>query len=224
MRLYLSSLRVGDAPERLLALVGDNRRTAVVCNAADGYPEVERARAVEHELAELEEIGLDPHELDLRDHFASREGTESLPRRLRPFGLIWVRGGNTFVLQRAVLASGFDGAVTELLNRDAVAYGGYSAGVCILTPSLEGIDLCDDLHEVPPGYEDTPMSMTGLGLLPYAVVPHHRTPEHPGTRIMDRVAEHYLDIRVPFVTLRDSDVIIREGADIEVVQGKGATT
>lgn len=38
MRLYLSSFRVGEHSGRLLKLVGDNRRTAVVSNALDALP------------------------------------------------------------------------------------------------------------------------------------------------------------------------------------------
>lgn len=205
MRLYLSSFRVGAHPQRLLELVGNDRRTAVVNNALDAHPADSRTRGLGEELARLDEIGLTGEEVDLRDYFAAVNGAE-LARRLRGFGLLWVRGGNAFVLRRAAAASGFDQAVVDLLDEDAVAYGGYSAGVCLVTPSLRGLELCDDPREVPAGYPITETIWDGLGLLSYAVAPHYRS-DHPETDRIDDVIENFIDNHVPFVALRDGEVI-----------------
>ena len=180
MRLYLSSFRIGEHPQRLLELVGNNRRTAVVNNALDALPPDGRTQGLQEELARLDEIGLTGEEVDLRDYFTAT-GEAELARRLRSFGLLWVRGGNTFVLRRAAAASGFDRAVVDLLDEDAVAYGGYSAGVCLVTPSLRGLELCDEAHAVPADYPVTETIWEGLGLLPYAVAPHYRS-DHPERR------------------------------------------
>jgi dipeptidase E len=70
VRLYLSSFRIGDHPEYLMALVGDgSRRTVVIANAMDDAPEEIRHAGVERELAALGELGFDAAELDLRDYF-----------------------------------------------------------------------------------------------------------------------------------------------------------
>jgi dipeptidase E len=47
-----------------------------------------------------------------------------------------------------------DEVLRELLAEDRVVYGGYSAGACVLTPSLHGIELVDDPHDIPAGYPD----------------------------------------------------------------------
>jgi dipeptidase E len=220
MRLYLSSFRLGDHPDRLLDLVGDDRRTAVVCNAIDGLDEGERKERVEAEVAALGDLGMDAEELDLRAYFGT-DGT-AIRDHLRGYGVVWVRGGNTFVLRRAAAASGFDRAIVDLLAGDALVYGGYSAGVCLLAPSLAGIDLCDDTDEEPPGYEGIAGSPDGLGVLPFAVAPHHRSPDHPETDVMDRVVAWFVDQRVPFVALRDGDVLIQDGDQQWVAFGENA--
>jgi dipeptidase E len=54
VRLYLSSFRLGDHPEYLMALVGaSSRRVAVIANAMDGAPDDIRRTGVEDELAAL---------------------------------------------------------------------------------------------------------------------------------------------------------------------------
>ena len=54
MRLYLSSFRMGDHPELLVALAGaDYRRRVVIANAMDDAPPEVRRAGVELELAAL---------------------------------------------------------------------------------------------------------------------------------------------------------------------------
>jgi hypothetical protein len=54
VRLYLSSLRMGDHPEHLASLVGaDGRRSVVIANAMDDAPPDLRRASVELESAAL---------------------------------------------------------------------------------------------------------------------------------------------------------------------------
>src|SRR5580704_16435382 len=58
MRLYLSSYRMGDHPEHLVALAGEaGRRAVVIANAMDPAPAGVRRDAVEYEPAELAGLG-----------------------------------------------------------------------------------------------------------------------------------------------------------------------
>jgi dipeptidase E len=221
MRLYLSSFRLGDHPEELSRLVGEKKRAAVVVNAADGYDDADRDANLGRAFDLLRALGLQPFELDLRNYFDLRDGGQAVLSRLNGTGLLWVTGGNAFVLRKAAAASGFDRAVSELLGRDELVYGGYSAGACLLTPTLEGIELCDDPNDTPDGYEGLPHEVEGLGLLPFAVAPHFRSPEHPETAVIDEVVEWFLNQRIPFVALRDGDVIVQEGTAVRVLTGIG---
>lgn len=221
MRLYLSSFRVGDHPDRLVEMVGDNRRAAVVFNAADDYDPAERDDRLETELDALETLGLEAEELDLRDFFDAKGDPQQVADALRGFGLVWVRGGNAFVLRRAASLSGFDQAITDFLDNDALVYGGYSAGVVLLAPSLRGIDICDDADTVPDGYPPTELVWHGLGLLPFAVAPHYRSPDHPETEIIDEVVDWFIDHHVPFVALRDGEVIVVDRGSTQVLPAEG---
>ena len=61
----------------------------------------------------------------MRAHFGD---AQSLKTRLSAYDLVWVMGGNSFVLRRAMRSSGFDTLIRELLEADTIAYGGYAAG------------------------------------------------------------------------------------------------
>jgi dipeptidase E len=212
MRLYLSSFRNGNKPDELIKLLGAGRRTAVINNALDFVNADERADSLLNELNRLKEIGLEPTEIDLRSYFHSPEG---LKQKLAEFDLIWVRGGNAFVLRRAFRQSGADKAIAELLTEDKIVYGGYSAGIDMLTPSLHGAELVDDPHTVPDGY-DTDIIWDCLGLLPYAIAPHYKS-DHPESAAIDKSVEYLVDNHIPFIALRDGEAIVVEGPNQHVV-------
>jgi dipeptidase E len=125
MRLYLSSFHIGDHPERLLAMVRSNARVAVIANAIDTRDPARRAAWVQYEVDELGKLGLDGAELDLRHYFGH---LADLAAELARYDLLLVRGGSTFMLRHALAESRADELIKELLTRDAIANGGYSAG------------------------------------------------------------------------------------------------
>jgi dipeptidase E len=215
MRLYLSSFRLGNQPRRLVDLAKADNRAAVVLNACDFLSDEERQTRVQQELAALQALGFRATELDLRHYFANRDRERELGALLATHGLVWVRGGNSFVLRRATHASGFDGVIRTLLERDAIVYGGFSAAIAVLTPSLHGVELVDDPYSIPVGY-DPAVVWEGLGVLPYAVAPHYKS-EHPKSAAMDAVVQYYVDNRVPFRVLRDGEVIVVNGGREEIV-------
>lgn len=111
MRLYLSSYKLGNKPEAMLPLIGDNKRTAIIANAQDSKLADSRVERVQQEIDNLTALGLEPEELDLRDYFGKK--TE-LNEALKGFGYIWVRGGNVFLLRKAYKQSGFDSLLVKL--------------------------------------------------------------------------------------------------------------
>ena len=214
MRLYLSSFRMGDHPEHLTALVGDDdRRTVVIANAMDDAPADIRRAGVERELAALGELGFDAAELDLRDYFDDRQ---RLSRELAGVALAWLRGGNVFMLRYALQRSGGDTVFSDLLARDALVYAGYSAGPCVLSPSLRGLEAVDDADAVMRVYGAEPV-WAGLGVLDKAFVPHYRSPGHPETTGLGLVAERYRARGVPHLTLQDGQALVISGASAAIV-------
>jgi dipeptidase E len=215
MRMYLSSWRTGDHPEQLLALLDTPtaNEVAVIANAIDDLPYLERRAAVEREISALTVLGLRPVELDLRAFFDRHP--DRITAALRRFPLVWVRGGNVFVLRHALARSRADIALIELLRQDAIAYAGYSAGVCVLAPDLHGLERCDDPHAVQAAY-GAPAQFNGLALLDYAVVPHIDSPGHPETEILDTVAHHYRAQGIAHRALRDGQAIVINGSDTRI--------
>ena len=57
MKLYLSSFRLGDHPERLVALLPPNGRVAVICNSIDAEDPAVRREKVADEITWLTELG-----------------------------------------------------------------------------------------------------------------------------------------------------------------------
>jgi dipeptidase E len=185
MRLYLSSFRMGDHPDQLLALLRDQPvrgEVAVIANAMDAQAEDERSAGVRREADALAQLGLRPAEVDLRASFD--QPVDAVAAVLARFPLIWVRGGNVFMLRYALARSGAGSALTTMLRRDTVVYAGYSAGACVLAPSLRGLEECDDPQVVPATYGDPPV-WDGLGVLDYALVPHVDSPGHPETEVIN---------------------------------------
>jgi dipeptidase E len=214
VRLYLSSFRLGDHPEYLTALVGgSNRRVAVIANAMDDAPGDVRRSGVEDELAGLTELGFDAAELDLRGYIDDRH---RLLRDLAGLAVTWLRGGNVFMLRYALRRSGGDVVFRDLLAQDALVYSGYSAGACVLSPSLRGLEAVDDPDAVAWVYGAEPV-WDGLALLEEAFVPHYRSPGHPETSAIERVVARYQADGTPYRTLHDGQALVINGPDRIIV-------
>lgn len=206
MRLYLSSYRIGDRAGSLLALLGSGKRAAIVSNALDNISSTARSiyrDEVYDPHMELASLGLVTEELDLRRYFGE---AEALREKLGEFDLVWVMGGNAFVLRRAMKQSGFDDVITGMLERDEIVYGGFSAGAVVATPTLRGIELMDDPAEVPAGY-DAEVVWDGLGLIDHSIVPHFRSP-HPESAAAERAVRHMMSRGMRYRALRDGEVIV----------------
>lgn len=205
MRLFLASYRFGADPGRLVRLVGGPGKVAVIANAADAWGRA-RDSAVVSDLVPLRRLGFDPHEVDLRRFLGA---PDRLRAELSGYDAVWVRGGNTFVLRAQFARSGADTVLTELLREDALVYAGYSAGACIMAPSLRGLELVDDPAEVEPTC-GVPVIWAGLGLIDDAIVPHHRSPGYaPGeSELIDRIVDGYRRDGTRFRALTDDDVIV----------------
>ncbi|OIP86692.1 hypothetical protein AUK05_03100 [Candidatus Shapirobacteria bacterium CG2_30_35_20] len=206
MKLYLSSYKFGDNPQQLADLYGENKKVAVIVNAWDVYPDGERRQSgIQKEIDGLSQIGLKPELIDLRNYFNK---PEELKNKLNEFGGLWVTGGNTFVLRRAYKESGMDNWLQTHMRDKELVYAGYSAGVCILSPSLMGLETVDEPNTIPDGYKDE-IIWDGLNIIDFAFAPHYKS-DHPESEMVDNEVEHYQKTGVKFKTLHDGEVIIME--------------
>ena len=211
MRLYLSSYRMGDRAGALLALLGSGKRAAIVANALDNISPSARKiyrEEVYDPRAELGSLGIAAEELDLRQYFGREP---ALADTLSNFDLVWVLGGNAFVLRRAMRQSGFDTVIGGMLDRDAIVYGGFSAGAVVAGPSLRGFEIMDDPLEFPAGYAPTPV-WEGLGLVDFSIVPHHRS-AHPEAPAAEKMARHLAQRRIEHRAQPPAQVALRQAVE-----------
>jgi dipeptidase E len=188
----------------------------VIANACDGFDPAKRGPRVQRELEALGALGFWAEELDLRKHFREGGDREGLHAELYSAGLVWARGGNAFVLRRAMAQSGFDHILSEALQRDELVFGGYSGGIAVLSPSLQGIELVNDIASAPEGY-DPAVIWEGLGILPWSIVPHYKSP-HWSSPGIDTVVAYLQAHKLPYRTLSDGEALIVDGAREELVK------
>ena len=53
----------------------------------------------------------------------------------------------------------------------------------------------------------------GLGIIDISIAPHYRS-DHPEAPAIERVVASFQHAELPYRTLRDGDVLIRDGADL----------
>ena len=141
---------------------------------------------------DLEEIGLEVERLDLKDYFGK---IDKLKKKLKEFSGVYVRGGNVFIYKQAYEYSGFDEILLEYAksNTDFV-YAAYSAGICLLTKTLKGLEIVDNFEQQP---EDYPKRLSekelykGLGLIKYSFAPHFRS-DHPESQAINKTIQFFM--------------------------------
>ena len=208
MKYYLSSFKVGNEELELKRITENgNKKVAFINNALDFATDLARKKQSDAlDIFELEKLGFHVDIIDLRCFFNSRNELET---KLEEYDVIWVRGGDTFVLAQAMKLSGFDNVINKFhKNKRNTVYGGYSAGICILGPTLRGIHLADDPTQKPYG-EHHQTIWEGLNVLDYVIVPHYKS-NHPESEDIDKVVEYLIDNKILFKVLRDGEAIIIE--------------
>lgn len=211
MRLFLSSYRAGDHANRLLELVPKGSKIVVVTNAGDYKDPTEKEIKVLENLDFFKALGYKVTELDLRNFFENQKGLEEI---INDADMVWLAGGNTFILRQALEKSGLDNLLVKKVRDDKLIYGGESAGAVMATPTFEGIELVDDPEIFPDGYEQKVLTK-GLGFVDFAIVPHYQSPEfgdeiNAAARILDKK-------QIKYLALRDDQVIILDNEKTEVL-------
>ena len=205
MKLYLSSYKLGNQTEFLEGWIKNHgSKLALLPNARDCYPDDERKRqGIWNDAELLRVLGFDVDIVSLSDYFGQEE---QLQTKLQNYPSIFAIGGNTFVLRQAMKLSGFDNYLHSIKNSKNYLYGGYSAGICLLAPSLHGLELVDDSTCNPYNCD---VVFEGLGLLDYVPVPHYQS-NHPESEDVNKVVEYLRRNNIPYITLRDGDVRIED--------------
>ncbi|HEY9584288.1 MAG TPA: Type 1 glutamine amidotransferase-like domain-containing protein [Candidatus Paceibacterota bacterium] len=211
MRLYLSSYRLGNKPEKLTALFGEGRRVGIILNARDNAMPEFRGESLIKQTAILKGIGLEGQEIDLRNF----KNAEAIRAELLKYNGLWIPGGNSFLLRRAMYDSGFDKVISEILKNSDFVYAGYSAAAVILGKTMRGIELVDNPNAVKEIYGTEPI-WEGLNILPYTIVPHYKS-NHPESADVEKEVAFYDKEKMPYKTLRDGEAVVINGESEEIV-------
>ena len=208
MKYYLSSFKLGNETSKLKDLVNKtNKKFGYIPNAIDftSADPVRRIKHIEDDMNDIRQHGVEIEILDLKEYFGKKE---ELKEKLSNLGGLYVSGGNTFVLRQAVHLSGLEEIFTDLQNREDFLYVAYSAGVCIMTPTLKPYAITDDATDFP--YKDLKSQIwEGLGILNFAFEPHYQS-DHPESKSTDIEIQHCVDNKILFKAYRDGEVLILE--------------
>ena len=208
---------LGDHVARLKVMAGPNARMAVITNALDYIPTIDRILYAQTQFDAVHyfnDNGFDASLIDLRYYFGRSAALRELLLRYR---VIWALGGNAFLLRRAMNESGFDSFIAELLDNDGLIYGGWSAGACVAGSSLRGIDLMDKPDAEADGYTPGKIIWEGLHFVPFTIVPHYRS-GHVESASAEQAVKFLEMHGLPFKAISDGDVIVKDNVDISVLQ------
>ena len=175
-------------------------------NAVDFGDKERKSQSTQEQIQHLTGLGFEATELDLRNYFGK---AAALREYLHEIDLVWIHGGNAFVLQRAFAQSGLGGVMKEMTLSDRIVYAGFSAAICVIAPTLHGAELVDDPAVVPERYEKE-FNWDGLGLIDYNVAVHYRS-NHPESADVENEVAYFKKNNIPYKTLRDGEVIIVNG-------------
>ena len=141
-----------------------NMRMVYIMTASKGVEDLEyldRAKKI------FKTNEYDYEELDIEG-----KNEEWLRKYLKNFKVVYVQGGNTYYLLKAIRESGFDKVIKELISQGFI-YIGSSAGAFVACPTIEmaGYKHHDKYNHF--GVTD----LTGLNLVPFLVSVHY-SPEY----------------------------------------------
>lgn len=189
MQLYLSSYKLGNKQEILKEWIKNHgNKIILIANSRDIFEDGPRKEAgIKRDTEALENLGFEVKNLSLKDYFGQYE---KLRKELDGYYAFYVIGGNTFSLIQAMKYSGFDQYLKEISRDSRYLYAGYSAGICVLAPRLEGLHLVDE--PINP-YNSEKVTYQGIGLINYVPVPHYKS-DHPESKMADDVVEYMKQI------------------------------
>ncbi len=210
MKLYLSSYRIPDEQSlfKLFNKPPQDLSGVIIANAKDRKPPEERAQKLSDLQNYLANIGLNNTiSVDLME-FGS--DTQQLNNYLAGFDYVYVAGGNTFELCRAMKNSGYHQIVRKLLDSGQV-YIGESAGAIVAGPSLRGIQSIDEASDK--DLED----LDGLALIDIMLVPHNDSSDERFANRYPSIAKQNpgLDVR----PLNDNQAMVFDGDKYQLVSG-----
>jgi len=175
-------------------------KLAHITTAQKGVDDVEYIKVHRQELVKS---GCDFKELDIEG-----KGEIELRKALKDMDAVWVEGGNTFYLLKAIKESGFAKVIKELIDKGLI-YFGSSAGACVTCPTIETSlwkvsekDIKDDY-----GVKD----LRALNLVPFLLRVHYKPEQR------DLLKKKIKEAKYPVRILQDNQAFLINGNEVKLI-------
>jgi dipeptidase E len=150
---------------------------------------------IEEDASKLEEYGFKVNRFDI-----AGKNNEELKFAINKSDVLFIAGGNTFLLMQEIRKSGFDKLIIDVLNSKKT-YIGSSAGSVILGPTIEYIKYFDDLSKAQLN------NFNGLNIFNFLLIPHFNQKEFiKKYAALKKEYAHY-----KFKTITDNQFIYNKG-------------
>jgi peptidase E len=205
MKLFLSSSGIS-APLTLEGLIDKPlslSKVLIVPNAKDDQAPDHRQAKITETINSFLSTGIKATCFDLND-FKSRS---EMQEQLCDADVIWVMGGNPFLLRYKMQQSGFDRVIGSVLEQ-GVVYGSESGGSIVAGSSLDGFEYGDLTKDVPK------IITSGLNLVPYVITPHENIDFFAGAIQSVRSRHAAEDI----VSIKDGQVVVFDDLGMRIVE------
>jgi len=174
---------------------------AYVITASKGVPDISYLNTHRQRMIEL---GWNFTEIDIEG-----KNEDELRQAFKDTEAIYVEGGNTFYLLKAIRESKFEKVIRELLDK-GVVYTGSSAGAYVACPTIEMATWKRDNKFDHHGVTD----FTAMNLVPFLVVAHYTSDLESIIRPKINQAKY------PVKILTDQQAILVKGDKIEILEDK----
>src|SRR3989344_4298344 len=131
---------------------------------------------------------------------------EELKKALSLCDIVYVEGGNTFYLLKAVRDSGFDKAVKEAID-NGVVYWGVSAGSYIACPSIVMATWSDRFDRF--GVTD----WSAMNFVPFLIKAHY-TPD-----MLEALKEKSKGLQLSLYVLNDEQAVLMKEGEVQLIGG-----
>ncbi len=172
-------------------------KLAYITTASKG---VDDLRYLRWHKQEMDRLGIDYEEIDI-----DGKNEDGLYKILKNKNAVYIEGGNTFYLLKAIRESGFKEIIKELVEKGMV-YFGSSAGSYVACPTIE-------MSTWKPDQKDRfgITDFSALKLVPFLVMAHY-TPE-----IRNILKEKIANLKYPIRILQDGQGILIEEENYKFV-------
>lgn len=134
---------------------------------------------------------------------------------LSAFDIIYILGGNPFLLLDELNKSGFRSVLKELVNQDKILMG-YSAGSLLLGPDMMLMDRADSLL----GFNDIGLKeLTCLGLYDFYIFPHYADFTSQAPELIPIINEFEAETEYPLYRIKDNQGIIFHNGKVQIIGG-----